>query len=194
MTRLRKKLENLAIAIKTRNINDAHKYAKNTILILAGIGISVLTQTGLFDKAKQAKEITDNKYEEENMTLAEYNNKINEVFNTRENNSNNSYTEEEQVVGSWKDGKKIYRRVVEFEKTQSGTQDTGVIINDLDTIITTYGVVIQNETKSQVPVPYHTSTSDYAIFYFTTDGILRCNANGYSANAKYNLVIEYTKK
>lgn len=164
------------------------------LLILAGIGISVLTQTGLFDKAKQAKEITDNKYEEENTTLAEYNNKINEVFNTRENNSNNSYTEEEQVVGSWKDGKKIYRRVVEFEKIQSGTQDTGVIINDLDTIITTYGVVIQNETKSQVPVPYHTSTSDYAIFYFTTDGILRCNANGYSANAKYNLVIEYTKK
>ena len=37
MTRLRKKLGNLAIAIKTRNINDAHKYAKNTILILAGI-------------------------------------------------------------------------------------------------------------------------------------------------------------
>lgn len=36
MTRLRKKLENLAIVIKTRNINDAHKYAKNTILILAG--------------------------------------------------------------------------------------------------------------------------------------------------------------
>ena len=37
MTRLRKKLENLAIAIKTRNINDAHKYAKNTILILAAV-------------------------------------------------------------------------------------------------------------------------------------------------------------
>lgn len=37
MTRLRKKLGNLAIAIKTRNINDAHKYAKNTILILAVI-------------------------------------------------------------------------------------------------------------------------------------------------------------
>lgn len=37
LTRLRKKLENLAIAIKTRNINDAHKYAKNTILILAEI-------------------------------------------------------------------------------------------------------------------------------------------------------------
>ena len=37
MTRLRKKLENLAIAIKIRNINDVRKYAKNTILILAEI-------------------------------------------------------------------------------------------------------------------------------------------------------------
>ena len=36
LTRLRKKLENLAIAIKIRNINDVRKYAKNTILILAG--------------------------------------------------------------------------------------------------------------------------------------------------------------
>lgn len=86
------------------------------LLILAGIGISVLTQTGLFDKAKQAKEITDNKYEEENTTLAEYNNKINEVFNTRENNSNNSYTEEEQVVGSWKDGKKYIEESLNLKK------------------------------------------------------------------------------
>ena len=37
MTRLRKKLENLAIAIKIRNINDVRKYAKNTILILAEV-------------------------------------------------------------------------------------------------------------------------------------------------------------
>ena len=41
MTRLRKKLENLAIAIKTRNINDAHKYAKNTILILDGVSATI---------------------------------------------------------------------------------------------------------------------------------------------------------
>ena len=39
LTRLRKKLENLAIAIKIRNINDVRKYAKNTILILAEINI-----------------------------------------------------------------------------------------------------------------------------------------------------------
>ena len=43
MTRLRKKLGNLAIAIKTRNINDAHKYAKNTILIFAKVYEEIVT-------------------------------------------------------------------------------------------------------------------------------------------------------
>ena len=42
LTRLRKKLENLAIAIKIRNINDVRKYAKNTILILAVVVIALI--------------------------------------------------------------------------------------------------------------------------------------------------------
>ena len=59
MTRLRKKLENLAIAIKTRNINDAHKYAKNTILILAGVTIATLTgDNGILNQAGKAKDKT----------------------------------------------------------------------------------------------------------------------------------------
>lgn len=73
------------------------------LLILSGIGISVLTQTGLFDKAKQAKEITDNKYEEENMTLAEYNNKINDIISNREYNTSYSLTK----IGEIKGGDKI---------------------------------------------------------------------------------------
>ena len=39
------------------------------LLILAGVAISALTQTGLFDKAKQAKEITNKKSAEEKMKL-----------------------------------------------------------------------------------------------------------------------------
>ena len=69
MTRLRKKLENLAIAIKTRNINDAHKYAKNTILILAGISISALTNTGIFQKAQDAEGKSKLADAKESMTL-----------------------------------------------------------------------------------------------------------------------------
>lgn len=42
------------------------------LLILAGIAISSLTQTGLFSKAQEAKQKTEEKAEEENTTLNEY--------------------------------------------------------------------------------------------------------------------------
>ena len=42
------------------------------LLILAGIAISSLTQTGLFSKAQEAKQKTEEKAEEENATLNEY--------------------------------------------------------------------------------------------------------------------------
>ena len=45
------------------------------LLILAGVAIVTLTQTGLFEKAKQAKNMTYNAYEKENAILGEYSNK-----------------------------------------------------------------------------------------------------------------------
>ncbi len=71
--------------------------------------------------------------------------------------------------------------------------NTGIIIENLDTIITTYGVVKQNETQNQVPVPYHTSTSDFATIFYENNGNLKCNAAGPSANGKYYIIVEYTK-
>ena len=46
------------------------------LLILAGISIQGLTQTGLFENAKQAKNATENAQNTENMALAEYQDKI----------------------------------------------------------------------------------------------------------------------
>ena len=48
------------------------------LLILAGISISALTQTGLFGKAKLAKEKYKNAQEKENVTLSDYSNNINQ--------------------------------------------------------------------------------------------------------------------
>lgn len=42
------------------------------LLILAGVAISALTQTGLFDNAKQAKNATENAQSKEEKTLNEY--------------------------------------------------------------------------------------------------------------------------
>ena len=46
------------------------------LLILAGISISALTQTGLFSRTKQAEQLSKEKQEEENATLGTYENEI----------------------------------------------------------------------------------------------------------------------
>ena len=46
------------------------------LLILAGISISALTQTGLFGRAKQAEQVSEEKKEEENATLGTYEDEI----------------------------------------------------------------------------------------------------------------------
>ena len=54
------------------------------LLILAGIAIVTLTQTGLFENAKQAKNAMENAQNTENNTLGEYSEKIDEVIGSRE--------------------------------------------------------------------------------------------------------------
>ena len=60
------------------------------LLILAGISIQGLTQTGLFEKANQAKKEIENSQEEENIILGSYENKINGITGSaREENITN---------------------------------------------------------------------------------------------------------
>ena len=81
------------------------------LLILAGVAITALTQTGLFEKAKEAKNATENAQIEEKNILDYYNNKINSTVTiSNREKSNNDYSLEEKVIGTWIDGKKVYRR------------------------------------------------------------------------------------
>jgi len=50
------------------------------LLILAGVAINALTQTGLFENAKQSKNTTENAQKDENKKLGEYSSKINEYI------------------------------------------------------------------------------------------------------------------
>ena len=86
------------------------------LLILAGISISALTQTGLFGKAKQAEQKSKDAQELENLTLADYENKIDSTINgnREKNNNNNQYSLEEKAIGTWIDGKTIYKKVFEL--------------------------------------------------------------------------------
>lgn len=54
------------------------------LLILAGISIAAITNTGLFSKAKQAEQKSKEAQELENLTLADYENEIENISSTRE--------------------------------------------------------------------------------------------------------------
>ena len=72
------------------------------LLILAGISISALTQTGLFSRAKQAEQKSKESQEQENTTLGTYENEIDKYISGK--------TEDTKVLqadGSWNNSKKV---------------------------------------------------------------------------------------
>ena len=85
------------------------------LLILAGISISTLTGSGLFEKAKLAKERTEERQRQEEQFLADYENKIGEYINsnrdTTKQNSENTMSGTEHFIGEYyMDGKPIYAK------------------------------------------------------------------------------------
>lgn len=52
------------------------------LLILAGISISTLTNTGIFEKVKEAKKASENAEKEQNQVLDEYENELNNYIPT----------------------------------------------------------------------------------------------------------------
>ena len=60
------------------------------LLILAGVAITALTQTGLFENAKQAKNAMENAQTKENATLSDYSSEINEYISSNRNDKENS--------------------------------------------------------------------------------------------------------
>lgn len=63
------------------------------LIILAGISIMALTQTGLFDKVNQAKQKSENAQKEENSILGDYANEIDKYIVTSQRDGNAKFVE-----------------------------------------------------------------------------------------------------
>ena len=115
------------------------------LLILAGISIAMIRNSNLLDKTKIAKGKYSNSQKEETATIDDYSNQI-ENYKVAENGRDtvtiskeeyeelknaNSYSKEETKIGTWIDGKPIYRKVVPVVIT--GT--TAHNIDNLDTLV-----------------------------------------------------------
>ena len=147
------------------------------LLILAGISIQGLTQTGLFEKANQSKRTTENSQEEENIILGSYENKINEIVDssTRENNSaqqqpnsQNTMSGEEHFIGEYYfNGKPIYEKTIYINSlsNKAGMKDYNHKISNVDEIWF-------NTSKSFIKVLNHSTVSGKKLDDFDTITVL----------------------
>ncbi len=93
------------------------------LLILAGISIQTITNMGLFNNAKEAKNAIENSQNVENAIISSYDKKIEETLTgNRDEIKNNEYNEEEKAIGIWIDGKTLYRKVLVKEQTIEPSQ------------------------------------------------------------------------
>lgn len=117
----------------------------------------------------------------------------------------NSYSTTETVVGTWIDGKPIYRKSYSFEINDTFISKTLETVA-IDNIIKVYGSCGGGNSLMR-PVPYdgRTSQVDYSgantsssteyseVFYQASDTTLRFTAKSQSAMTKAVVVVEYTK-
>ena len=104
----------------------------------------------------------------------------------------NKYSTEETVVGEWIDGKKIYRKVFEYNmNTTSASIDLSSY--NIDTMISQTGYNIQT-SGNVTNIPVYVGTNDYACTFYrsTTTKVLelRCGSTTYGL---FKIILEYTK-
>ena len=118
---------------------------------------------------------------------------------------NESYSTTEEAIGTWIDGKPIYRKSYSFEINETFISKTLETVA-IDNIIKVYGSYGGGSSLMR-PVPYdgRTSQIDYSgantsssteyseVFYQATDTTLRFVAKSQSSMAKAVVVVEYTK-
>lgn len=113
-------------------------------------------------------------------------NNLNEMQNILNDKFN--YTQEEQRIGTWIDGKPLYRKVIQ------GTTADGDISIDLsylhiDTLVNIGGTAGSNGDFKPINFDYF----GYSISTRYSLGKMYVNASKPYANIPFNIVIEYTK-
>ena len=114
----------------------------------------------------------------------------------KELNEKLNYSTEEKVVGTWNNGKPIYRKVVQYNKPSTG----GVNINLSDFGITNVENIwlnhnsflksVDNEFK---PVNNVEASNIFSYCNFPSTTQIRLNTNNHYLTGMWNLIIEYTK-
>lgn len=103
------------------------------------------------------------------------------------------YSTTETVVGTWIDGKPIYRRVFNITNPATSNTDYSLVSNDIDNVVRLWGYMVASD-GTKVPAPQTDSAQTYSVILVKANGYLRGRfafANTVPASAV--VIVEYTK-
>jgi hypothetical protein len=132
--------------------------------------------------------------EEMNHIVSNYTYIANQFPITPEKASFTAYSTTETVVGTWVDGKPIYRKVVKITNPQTSNTDYGIISNVMGSLVNLYGYM-KGIYDTLVPIPQmDSSDSGYSVLFVKQDGTLRGRFSYINAApVEVYVVVEYTK-
>ena len=108
----------------------------------------------------------------------------------KDGSENQIYSTNETVIGTWIDGKPLYRKIIKTSVKQGVQKIYDVSNMNLDDIIRMNGSISQSE-GSIVHIPYGTSSNDFAVVYYPKSSN-QIEVNTSSAGI-VNIILEYTK-
>ena len=105
------------------------------------------------------------------------------------------YSTDEQIIGTWIDGKPIYRKVFEISSIATGNADL-VNIADLkiENLVNMWGTM-KNSAGHMYPMPLTDSSSNYSVIFIRASEAIRGRASDGSGATitKVTIILEYTK-
>ena len=164
------------------------------LLILAGVTISTLSNNGIFERAKEARDKYKNAQNEEEMQIAKYSNEIDSYVSSGRTFSNVNYSTTEQDTGiKWLNGKTIYCKTIDLGVSFAvGKQSWGEISEEktpsnIDLPIMGRFYFIDTVNSELISDPIQIALRQGKLKYFALDS---WSAN---SNMQVYLYIEYTK-
>ena len=108
----------------------------------------------------------------------------------KDGSENQIYSTDETVIGTWINGKPLYRKIIKTSVKQGVQKIYDVSNMNLDDIICMNGSLSQSE-GSIVHIPYGTSSNDFAVVYYPkSSNQIEINT---SRAGIVNIILEYTK-
>lgn len=163
------------------------------LLILAGVAITALTQTGLFENAKQAKNAMENAQQEENTELINYSNYIDQVITGDRTLATN------EIIGKNNKKYKIAEDIINDENKgyiPTLTSNNSSILGTASSNIPNAWLAFDN--KENTYTYYESENVPNSYVEFSTKGILMyiktINASIMANSKSYNYYLQYLDK